>query len=434
MLRNILLGVGIFAALFSVLIFSGKLPIGNNSADTPQGEVVIWGTIPEDAMSGIIQAFNPQAKTYRVTYKEINQNNFEQKLLEGLAGGTGPDMIIAPHQIILSEASRLYQFPITLFSKKAFNDTYINGASIVMTPTGALALPVAVDPMVLFYNRTLLSRAGITNPPDNWDDLALMAQKLSILNNNTNQFVQSAVNLGSPTDPYSKDVIMAIVNQIGQVPVLQQFNSDGSSYFNVLANTPITESSDVLPLETAARFVSQFSDPTKTTYSWNQFTGNADDQFVAEKLAMYIGYYSELNSLENRNPRADFAMTFLPQIKGYKTLSTGAHMYFIGTLKSTKNLNASLAVESQFASAGVSPAIASAINAVPALRNYGNTPGLDEVVARSMGVAYVWYDNFYNKSTNLISIMLSDIINNRYNISDAANMFVGRLQDLYSPN
>jgi hypothetical protein len=42
MLPKILLGVGIFAAFFSVLIFSGKIPGIGNVKDTPKGEVALW--------------------------------------------------------------------------------------------------------------------------------------------------------------------------------------------------------------------------------------------------------------------------------------------------------------------------------------------------------------------------------------------------------
>ena len=66
MLRNILLGLGVFAALFSVLIFSGKLPIGNQDEEA-KGEVALWGTIDEVLMNKVVQEFNPKATTYRVT-------------------------------------------------------------------------------------------------------------------------------------------------------------------------------------------------------------------------------------------------------------------------------------------------------------------------------------------------------------------------------
>ena len=67
MLRNILLGLGLFATLLAVLIFSGKISVGNK-VKTPEGEVMLWGTLPENEMNAIVQAFNPQAKTHAARY------------------------------------------------------------------------------------------------------------------------------------------------------------------------------------------------------------------------------------------------------------------------------------------------------------------------------------------------------------------------------
>jgi ABC-type glycerol-3-phosphate transport system substrate-binding protein len=431
MLRNILLGVGVFAALLAVLIFSGKIPVGDNN-EKAQGEVVLWGTLPESGMSRVLQEFNPKAKSYRVVYREVRADQFNQTLLEALASGTGPDLILAPHQILLSQADRLYPFPITSFSEKAFKDTYVDGASIFFTPAGPIALPVAVDPLVLFYNRTLFSKHGIINPPQYWDEVLNMTPSLT-LRNDKGGFDESSIALGAPNTSYSKDILMATVAELGQVAVLRQNREDGAAYFTVTANDPTATRGEVYPLATAARFFTQFADPTKNSYTWNQFAGEADDQFVAEKLAMYIGYAGELQTLRSRNPKADIEMTFFPQTKGYNTFTTGGQLYGIATLKASRNIITSLTVQSQFAGTGVSPSIAISIGAVPALRAYAGTPGLSDVVARSMLVAKPWYDKFPAQSASLVSSMLADIVSGRLGPSDAAGLFVSRLQELYNP-
>lgn len=431
MLRTILLGAGIFAALLSILIFSGKIPLG--SKDTiAVGEVLMWGTIDEVEMNRIVQQFNPKASSYRVTYREVPAAQFNQALLEALANGVGPDLIFAPHQLILANAARLYPFPVSSLSEKTFKDTYVDGANLFYTPNGALALPVSIDPMVLFYNRTLFSKHGLVSPPTYWDEVAGMTPALTIVDN-TGKFIESAVSLGAPNTPYIKDILMATVAELGQTAVLKQYRSDGALLFSVTANTSVVEEGDVLPLATAARFFTQFADPTKTTYTWNQYGPRADDQFVAEKLAMYIGYASELQTLQARNPKADFSMSYFPQTRGYNTFTTGGQMYGIGTLKTSKNLVTALTVESQFAGTGVSPAIAGLYGAVPALRQYSTTQGLSDVIARSMLVAKPWYDSFPVESVNLVGVMLSDILSGRVGPSDAAQTFVSRLQDLYTP-
>ena len=429
MLRNIILGVGVFAALFAVLIFSGKIPVGDTN-EQATGEVMLWGTLPESSMSKIIQDFNPKARTYRVIYREVPENMFSQTLLEALASGTGPDLILAPHQVLLSQANRLYPYPISSFSEKAFKDMYIDGASIFFTPQGPIALPVAVDPLVLFYNRTLFSKHGIVNPPTYWDDVLTMTPTLT-LRNERGGFDESAIALGAPNTPYAKDILMATVAELGQVPILKRYQDDGAPVFTVTANTPLAERAEIYPLTTAARFFTEFADPTKSSYTWNQFAGRADDQFVAEKLAMYIGHAGELKTLRARNPKADFEMSYFPQTKGYNTFTTGGDVYGIATLKSSRNLVTSLTVESQFADSSISPVIASIIGTVPALRSYAGTPGLPDVIMRSMLVIKPWYDSFPSQSINLVSTMVADIVSGRLGPSDAANNFISRLQDLY---
>lgn len=431
MLPKILLGLGIFAALFSVLIFSGKLSIGNKQ-DTPQGEVILWGTFPETQMNTIIQAFNPKAKTYRVTYKEVHEEDFDQKLLEALANGAGPDLIMAPYQKLLAQSSRIYPFPITSLGEKAFKDSYVDGASVFFGPNGALALPVSIEPMVLFYNRTLFSKHSIINPPEYWEDVTTIVPVLT-LQNGRGQFIESGIALGAPNTPYAKDIIMAIVAQLGQLPVLKQYNTMGEPYLTVVANQPVTQDGDVAPLSSVTRFFTQFADPTQKTYSWNQFSGNADDLFVAEKLAMYIGYSGELATLRARNPRAEIEMARFPQTKGYNTFATGMRMYGIATLKTSKNPVVALNVEAQFAGGEISPALANIVGGVPAFRGYAATPGLSSVLASSMLVARGWQDSFSKQSTSYTEAMISDILNNRQSVSDAVNTFVSRLQDLYTP-
>ncbi len=431
MLRTILLGAGVFAALLSILIFSGKIPLGDKSSQAT-GEVVIWGTIDDAAMNRILSEYNPKVKTFRASYKQIPEAQFNQTLLEALANGTGPDLIMVPHQYILANASRLYPFPSSSLTQKAYNDLYVDGGSVFLVPQGALALPVSIDPLVLYYNRTILSQHGIANPPQYWDELVNMVPKLTISRNG--QFDLSAISLGAPNTPHGKEILMSTVLQLGQLPVFTQYSAtDGSSQQLVLANNPTTTDGTILPLTTAARFFSQFADPTKNTYTWSQFGGDALDQFVALKSAMYIGYASEYATLQAKNPTADIQLATLPQTRGYNTFAMTGEMYGIATLKTSNNLVTALTVESQFASPGIAPALSGLVGALPALRSYASTQGLSEVLAKSMLVARPWYDSFPTQSESLIETMMGDIISGRMGAADAAATFVSRLQDLYTP-
>lgn len=413
--------------MFSVLIFSGKINIGKK-ADGPKGEVQVWGTLPDEDMAPILQTFNPKAKTYAVRYKYVPEQNFEKALLEGLANSQGPDAILVPHQIILSQSDRIYQFPT---SEKNYRDVYVDGASIFSTANGALAIPITVEPMVLFYNRTLFSKHGIINPPASWDELVAVTPALTV--HQGGQFLESAIALGTPSVPYGKDILMAMVTQLGQSPVVRLANQSNEIYYSVQANEPIGEKGDVFPLTATARFFTQFADSGQSTYTWPQSqSADPTDLFVGEKLAMYIGYSGEYQKLRTRNPRGDFQMTTFPQTKNYNTFSMGMRMYAMATLKSTKNPIASLTAASEFSSLAVASQIANITGGVPALRSYAVTPTLDPVIARSMLVAKGWYDRFPTESSAYTATMISDIINFRYGVSDAVTLYIARMRDLYA--
>lgn len=431
MLRNILLGLGVFAAVFSILIFSGKISLGQSGPVKVTGEVVMWGTVPTTSMSPIIQAYNAQAQSYRIVYREFQETTFPQALVEALASGTGPDMIIAPHTQILAQSNRLYPFPINNLNEKKYRDTYVDGATVFWTPNGAIALPVTVDPLVLFYNRRLFSLKGIVTPPKYWDEVSKLTPMLTSMNSR-GQFVQSAINLGGVTTPYSKDIVMSIVQQLGQAPLIKQYAQDGSVQVAITAESPVSTSDEIRPLSTTVRYFAQFSDPAKQTYTWNDYSGSSDEAFVAEKLAMYIGYAGEASSFAARNPKASFDFTYLPQTRDYNTFATAARFYGVATLKSSKNPVAALTVESMFASSGVSPSVAIAVRANSALRAATADPSISEVVARSNLVASAWFDSYPAQSQSLVDSMISDVINNRKGPAEAASLFVSRLQALYS--
>lgn len=431
MLRNILLGAGIMAVILSVLIFSGKVPIGKKQSQA-QGDVAMWGTIPENTMNTLIQTFNPKAKTYAVRYTYVPEKEFNQRLLEALASGAGPDLILAPYQTIISQANRIMPFPVTSLGEKDFKDTYVDGASIFYSQqTGALALPVSVEPMVLIYNRALLSKHGFPNPPQYWDEVTAMTEALTVRENN--QFIESAISLGTPNVPHAKDILMTLVYQLGQTPVITGYNQEGKLVANVTANEPSVINASVRPLTSATRYFTQFGDPGQiSTYTWSDSLGKAEDLFVAERLAMYIGYIGDLPMFKARNPRGEFEMTLLPQSKEYKTFSTGMRMYGIAVIRSTQNPTTAFTVQSQFAGGEISPTIAGMVGGVTALRSFAATPGLDQVVSRSMLVARGWYDSYQADSAAFVSSMISDVINYRMGVVDATGLLVSRLRDVYS--
>jgi ABC-type glycerol-3-phosphate transport system substrate-binding protein len=433
MFKIIVISSGVIAAVFAVLIFSGKISIGSKST-APVGEVYVWGTFPQNDTEQFFSQYNTQSKTYHVTYKYIKEESFSSALAEAISLGNGPDAILVPYQKILEQEPKLMPFPITSFSEKDYKSSYVDGTSILWSNNGALALPVAIEPMVMFFNRTLLSKHGIPLPPVYWTDITDQAQKLTI-NATQGGFIESAIALGSYTNvPYVKDILMAIVNQVGQSGVSKSVDTNTSSGFSYLvtANTPIVENGDVFPLAAAFRFFMDFADPSRTTYTWNQFQPSAQDQFVAEKLALYIGYLGDGKIIHERNQKADVDIAFLPQTKGYNTSVTGMRLYGYATLNSAKNKTASLATEASLASSGWGPTFAAIVGAIPAYRSFLVPANVSDTIIQSTLVARGWYDIKPDQSGPIFARMVADVASGRVDITEAVTSFVSRFQTLYT--
>lgn len=429
MFKIIIFGAAIVAALLAILIFSGRIPIGDDGSVAPTGQLSMWGTIPANNVGQVIGDFNIEAKTYSVNYRYIQESDFSQTLIEALANGAGPDMILAPHQIVLEQASKIAPFPLASFSEKAFKDRYVDGASILLTPQGSLGLPVAIEPMVLFFNRTILAKRGVASPPVYWDEVTTLAPTLTLLSP-SQTLTESAIALGAYGNvPHAKEIIMTFISQLGQFPV---FKSAESNVYEVLANQPVAKDGDILPLTTALRFYMQFVDATKSTYTWNQFMQNAQDAFVAEKLALYIGYLGEGKVIRERNQKADIDMTYLPQVRGYDTFSTSMKLHAIATLKSTKNINAAYAAQAGLASTKWTGPLAAKMGVVPAERTYFTQQGISEIVRKSTLVARGWQDLQPAKSNELVRRMIEEVTSGKTSVTDAAVLFVTRLQSLYT--
>jgi hypothetical protein len=213
---------------------------------------------------------------------------------------------------------------------------------------------------------------------------------------------------------------MAIVAQLGQIPVTASYNEKGAIVYNFQADTPVPARPDIRPLTAAVRYITQFGDTGQAAYTWSQSqVGEPADAFVGEKLAMYIGYSGEFKSLKARNPRADFQISVFPQSQELNSFTTGMRMYAFATLRTAKNPDTARVAQSAFASVALSPDISAAIGALPPFRSYAGMPSLDPVLARSMVVAKGWYDVYSKDSSLLTSRMVSDIINHREGVTDA---------------
>ncbi len=298
------------------------------------GTVTMWGTIPEEQFDGFINELSfTNELADNLIYSYIPEDRFNTELIEALASGTGPDILLITNERIMHHRNRVFATPYEQYDVRQFKNTYIESAEALLLPEGIIGIPVAIDPLVLYWNRTILANNQYSLPPKQWGELFKMSQKITKRTDEGN-IILSTIALGEFENiKNAKDIFVAILMQGGgnivrvdgtgnQVSSLQDRNTRGTS-----------------PAQDALRFYTGFADPTKVIYTWSKAQPEARDAFIAEELAMYIGYASELPLILAKNPNLNFDVATLPQQPGNITnrQSTLARIYTLAIPKVAEN-------------------------------------------------------------------------------------------------
>jgi len=445
-LKNILLGIGIFAVVIAMLGFSGKLPgFDNQKANQSQytGVVKIWGTIPEDSLAQTLEIFNKQnVDSYSVDYKEVREDQISLALITALADGQAPDLILAPSYIILQNSKRLNLIPQNVISEIDFRNIFVDASQILISTQGYLGLPVSVNPLIMYYNRDLLSSAGLTNPPTTWDQFFDYESQITRFNDEQNESLKiSTIALGTYNNiPHITDIIMAMILQIKQgPPISRSFEKDHQGNFNPKYKILFNENSNNLEvtsgiLNTVLSFMQKFSNPKEEAYNWNHLMPNTLSQFLAGKLAFYIGYASELNYIKSANQKLYFDYTYLPQVAKTNINTTYGKLYTLSMLKNSQNPGAAYAALLNFTTGSQSLPLASATGGLSALKARLVAPSGNQaavILGHSGLIAKSFYNLYPQKLEALMQMAVESIYIGQSDTVAAEKKLIENLQVIY---
>ncbi len=433
--RIIALGVTIFIAVFSILVFSGKIPfIDNKSQNTSKfsGKVVIWGTLSKKRMDEYLSKFNSQTIGYTMEYTEVESDQFKYTLTQALSYNNGPDLIIATHDIILANEIYLNTLPYLEYSETKYKSTFVDAGQVFARPSGVIAFPVGIDTMVLFYNRELQNKLGIVEPPKDWNKMLSIAETHTSQSSTPGVFKVSILPFGSYKNyNYNKDVLMMLINQLGGETLTRR-----GGVYGVGIDARINGDQGPSYIDTATRYMASFSNPAVKSFTWSPRMSDALSAFVSGTLLYYPAYISERDTIKLVNTKLDFDYVSIPQVANKDSLYTASKVLGISMMASAHNPTAA---KDAFVAFGSDKTFANSISSIagePSPRKdtlAGSDNGqYSEIIGRSILVAKPLYDidNVYTSA--LVDNMLQSIISNRKDISDAVDTFVLSLKKLYN--
>jgi len=433
--QTILIAVFLAFFVFAVLIFSGAINIGGLKKTTgPQGKVVIWGTFPNSTFNDLLGGLNTENKGLSASYVKKNISTYQQDLIEAFANGNGPDLFIISPDMIKKNNNFIYKVPYASYPEKSFRSAFIDGADIYLDSEGVVGLPLFVDPMVMYYNKDILSNEGMVKPPATWDELFILNQTLT-KRENDGKINQSMIALGGYNNiNNAKDILANLLIQNGDQIVERGVSSGvetGINFVSVLKNNP--KNLSISPVNAVMQFFIEFSNPSKSAYSWNASLPNSLDMFTSGKLAMYLGKASELFNIQEINPNLSFDVTGVPQIKDTTAKRALGDIYALVVNKRSTNMTSAFSVAGILTQGDYASNISVTTSLPPVTRALLATKPEDPYLStffNSAVIARSWLDPNEIKTDLIFKELIGNILSNSLSTEQAINKAQGQLEVL----
>lgn len=313
-------------------------------------EIDIWAVVDDNDVYGdILGTFRKLYPYATINYRRYRLEEYEEELLNAMAEDRGPDVFMVHNTWIGKYVPKIQPQPssvkvaqqivtgtvkkeVTLQVQdiKTVSPTALQREFVDVVPQDAIrtvdvsegdskedlqervvALPMSVDTLALYYNKDLLNAAGIATPPASWDEFQTQVRELVIMDE-TGQIVRAGAGFGTGENvERAPDIVSLLMMQNRTVMADEAGYPKFSRVPEELRNQV-----DEPPGVQALRFYTDFANPGKNVYTWNNDMPNSLDAFIQGTSAFFIGYSYSLPLIRSRAPKLNLGITEIPQIAG----------------------------------------------------------------------------------------------------------------------
>jgi ABC-type glycerol-3-phosphate transport system substrate-binding protein len=414
----------VFIGIFVIFILGGVVLFATykgkeNTTSLPP--ITVWGTFPANIVNKLISELNTTRSTALViNYVQKDEANFNQDFIETLARGQGPDAVLIPQEMILRHEDKIIPIPSNIITERDFRNTYIPLSELYFSANKeALALPFAVDPLVMYWNRDIFTNAGIANYPRGWDEFPQLISKINQKDSNAN-IRRSAIAMGEMVNiNNAREILGTLMLQSGNPVTTRGDATSGGGIVSTLGDGQFSGSKYSAP---AVAFFTDFANPRSTAYSWNRSQPLSKTWFLSGALATYFGFASELFDLRAKNQNMNFDVAPMPQAKGVQNRITYGKMYGFSIVRSTDNpTNTYTALSALVTPQALS--ILSDISNLPPIRRdmiaAGSKDPYQAIFYDSALIARGWLDMDPAITSGIFQEMVESITSGRANVQQA---------------
>lgn len=421
-LNAIILGISAIAIVGAVIIFAAYRGAEQGANGSP---VTLWGTLPADTFDEVLRELVLNDESYQnLTYVQKEEATFDDELLKALASGAGPDLVLVNEKQVMANQPRMLAIPYESYPVRSFQDLFLDEGNLLLARDGIIGFPFLVDPLVMYYNKTTLSNNGYARPPETWTEILAITPTITQKDTSFN-ISQSTIALGSFDNiNNAKDIFWALTLQAGN-PVFERYvdNQTQEEKYRPIFNENLNFTLN--PAYAATNFFTQFSNPTKTVYSWNRSLPQSQTMFVSGDLAFYLGYASELSTIKKINPNLNFDVALLPQSQISSRKVTYGNMMTFMVPKAARNASASVGMVAKLTSRDAQLAFSRAFGVASVRRDllssYDSTSTFESVFNRSAVIAQGVLEPDRAQTTGILKELVDTVVSGQYEVSTAIN-------------
>jgi multiple sugar transport system substrate-binding protein len=424
--------IGVMAVAVFITFVLVLKNIGNTGGTTGASTTItFWGVYDDHgAFDQVIKDFKTQHPNITVRYQMFSYDTYEQQLINALAAGTGPDIFMIHNTWLPKRGDLLTALPASipgesqpLFTIQSYKDQFVDVVAQDLTYQNQIyAVPLYVDTLALYYNRDILNNAALTRPPQTWDEVNADVPVLTRFDKQGN-IIQSGIALGAARNiNRSTDILMNMMIQSG----VQMTSSDNlSATFNASVGGQAVG-------RIALQYYTDFANPRKQVYAWNDSQHYSIDAFTEGNLAMMLSYSHTSALIKAKSPRLNFDIAPMPQAS-LANVRNFANYWAAGVSKTSKNINASWQFLAYLSSKNGESAYLNATGRPAARRDLIDLQRSDPdigVFAVQALTARSWFQADNTAIEGIFADMVDDVNFNRMTVPDAISQAQSRVDVL----
>lgn len=284
----------------------------------------IWGLFDDtDAFSNVISDYKLKNDNVTILYSKKEYAGYEDLIINSMAEGDGPDIFLINSKWIDKYSKKIVPMPAgnppankIANPAEPFGITNLESDFADVVKEDVLiggqiyGLPLSIDTLALYYNKTDFNNAGIPQPPKDWNEFKNDVAKLKKTDEKgAVTSAGAAIGAGSNINR-SMDILMLLMMQSGTPMV-------NSQHTYAMFSQPAQDGSETYyPGTDALKFYTDFANPANNSYTWNGKMNYSFDAFTQGKCSMIFGYSYLANDIKKNQPNLNFAIAKMPQIEG----------------------------------------------------------------------------------------------------------------------